>query len=212
MHRQTVYGKKGYSDETKRVLPIIDQWLKDDQKHTAARIFQRLKNEYDFKESDSNIRKIVAKRRKKRQEVIIPLEFQFGHQFQCDWGEADIILQGQTQRVYLFCLQLSARRMRFVREDTHERQESLLDGFVRGFEFFGGVPTEGLFDNLKSAALKILEGQERLEQESFLALQTHYLFKAEFCNPRSGMKKAELKERSAIRGVTLLCLIQKFNH
>lgn len=64
-----------HSPETKRVIPIIDQWLKNDhaswekQKHTAARIFKRLVDEYDFKGSESNIRKLVAKRRKQIQEV-----------------------------------------------------------------------------------------------------------------------------------------------
>ena len=28
LYRQNVYGTKDYSDETKRVLPIIDQWLR----------------------------------------------------------------------------------------------------------------------------------------------------------------------------------------
>lgn len=197
--RQNTYGNKEYSDETKRVLPIIDQWMEDDQKrwgkqkHTAARIFKRLVDEYDFKGSASNIRKVVAKRRKSLQEVFIPLDFQLGHQFQFDWGEADIILQGRTQRIFLFCVQLSASRMRFVRAYLHEKQEAFLDGFVHAFEFFGGVPTEGLLDNLKTAVLKILQGRDRLEQEAFLSLQAHYLFKAEFCNPASGNEKGRVE-------------------
>ncbi|WP_233254235.1 helix-turn-helix domain-containing protein [Salipaludibacillus keqinensis] len=81
MNRQKIYGSKQYSGETKRVLPIIDQWLEDDlkhwvkQKHTAARIHKRLVEEYAFKGSASNIRKVVAKRKKKLQKVFIPLEF-----------------------------------------------------------------------------------------------------------------------------------------
>lgn len=196
IQRQRIYtNTKEYSDETKRILPIIDQWLEDDlkrwgkQNHTAARMYQRLVDEYNFKGSESNLRKLVAKRRKKLQEVFIPLDFQLGHQFQFDWGEADIILQGQKQRIYLFCIQLSASRLQFVRAYLHEKQEAFLDGFVHAFEFFEGIPTEGLFDNLKTAVIKILQGRDRLEQESFLSLQTHYLFKAEFCNVRSGNEK-----------------------
>ncbi|WP_233522987.1 helix-turn-helix domain-containing protein [Peribacillus saganii] len=98
--RKNVYGTKEYSSETKRVIPIIDRWLENDlknwQKHTAIKIFRRLQNEYDFKGSASNIRKIVAKRRQQIQEAFIPLDFQHGHQFQFDWGEADIILQGRN--------------------------------------------------------------------------------------------------------------------
>ncbi|WP_408008059.1 IS21 family transposase [Pseudalkalibacillus sp. A8] len=199
LYRQKVYKTKESSDETKRVLPIIDQWLEDDlkrwgkQKHTAAKIYRRLVDEYDFGGSASNIRKVVAKRKKKMQEVFIPLEFQLGQQFQFDWGEADIILQGKTRRVFLFCIQLSASRLRFVRAYLHEKQEAFLDGFVHAFEFFGGVPTEGLFDNLKTAVQKILKGRDRLEQEAFMALQAHYLFKAEFCNVRSGNEKGRIE-------------------
>lgn len=83
--------------------------------------------------------------------------------------------------------------MRFVRAYLHERQEAFLDGFVHGFEFFGGVLTEGLLDNLKTAVLKILKGRDRLEQEAFIGLQAHYLFKAEFCNPASGNKKGRVE-------------------
>jgi transposase len=199
IHRQNVYGKKVHSDEVKRILPIIDQWLEDDlkrwgkQKHTAARIFRRLVDEYDFKGSESNLRKVVRKRKKKLQEVYIPLDFQLGQQFQFDWGEADIVLHGKVVRVFLFCVQLSASRLRFVRAYFHEKQEAFLDGFVYAFGFFGGVPTEGLFDNLKTACLKILQGRDRLEQETFVALQAHYLFKAEFCNVRAGNEKGRVE-------------------
>jgi transposase len=92
-------------------------------------------------------------------------------------------------------MQLSASRMRFVRAYLHERQEAFLDGFVHAFEFFGGVPTEGLLDNLKTAVVKVLKGRDRLEQETFIGLQAHYLFKSEFCNPASGNEKGGWKEQ-----------------
>jgi len=145
--------KKEFSEETKRIFPLTDQWLEEDQKrwgkqrHTATKIYRRLVEEYQFKGSESNIRKIVRERKKKIQEVYIPLEFQLGHQFQFDWGEADIIFQGRKRRTFLFCSQLLAIRVRFVRAYLHEKQEAFLDGFVHAFEFLGGIPTEGLFDN-----------------------------------------------------------------
>ncbi len=83
--------------------------------------------------------------------------------------------------------------MRFVRAYIHEKQEAFLDGFVHAFEFLGGVPTEGLLDNLKTAVQKILQGRDRLEQESFIGLQAHYMFKAEFCNPASGNEKGRVE-------------------
>lgn len=176
---------------------ILLEWLQEDQqiwkkqRHTAARIHQRLVDEYQFKGSASNMRKVVARLKKTVQEVFIPLEFQLGQQFQFDWGEANVMLKGERRRIHLFCLQLSASRKRFVRAYLHEKQEAFLDGFVHGFQYFGGVPSKGLFDNLKSAVVKVLEGRERLEQETFQALQAHYLFKADFCNVE--MKKDKSK-------------------
>jgi len=58
---------------------------------------------------------------------------------------------------------------------------------------FGGEPTVKLFDTLKTIVIKIFQGRDRLEQESFLALQTHYLFKAEFHNVRSGNEKGRVE-------------------
>ena len=124
-----------------------------------------------------------------KKEVFIPLSFALGQQFQFDWGEADVKINGQVTRIYLFCMELSASRKMFVWAYRNEQQESFLDGFVRGFDYFGGVHAIGLFDNLKSAVKKILTGRTREEQESFIALQAHYVFEAEFSNPNRGNEK-----------------------
>jgi transposase len=202
IHRKNQEGKRlgrKANEETQRVLPIIDAWLELDQqvwkkqRHTAARIYKRLVEEYDFKGSESNIRRIVHKRKALQKEVFIPLQFERGQHFQFDWGEADILLQGKPTRIYLFCMQLSVSRKRFVRAYAHEKQESFLDGFVHAFEYFGGVPARGMYDNLKTAVIKVMKGRERLEQETFQALQAHYLFRAEFCNVRSGNEKGQVE-------------------
>lgn len=193
--RRQVYGRPRHGDAVERVIPLIDQWLTDDlqtwkkQRHTAARIYRRLRDEYDFIGSQSNIRKVVSARRKVCKEVYIPLQFELGQQFQFDWGEADVCIQGVVTRVHIFCMELSASRKKFVRAYINQQQESFLDGFVRGFEYFGGVPAVGLFDNLKSAVKKVLEGRSREEQETFVALKAHYLFEAEFCNRARGNEK-----------------------
>lgn len=129
--RKESYGKRVLSPETTRVLPMIDQWLADDrsvwkkQHHTAVRIYHRLVSEYQFRGAESTIRRVVRERRKLLQEVFIPLAFQLGQHFQFDWGEADVVLHGEDRRIYLFCIQLSASRKKFVRAYLHEKQEAL---------------------------------------------------------------------------------------
>ena len=62
--------------------------------------------------------------------------------------------------------------------------EAFLDGHVRAFEAFGGVPTGQIrYDNLKPAVLRVLLGRERLENPQFIALRSHYGFDSFFCEP-----------------------------
>ena len=75
----------------------------------------------------------------------------------------------------------------------HEKLEVFLDGFVHAFELFGEIPTEGLLDNLKTGVVKVLQGSDRLEQETFAGLQAHYVFKAEFCNLAIGNEKGRIE-------------------
>lgn len=137
-----------------------------------------MQQEYGFTGSASNLRKVVAKLKKNLQKVFFSLEFQPGQQAQVDWGHADVFLNGVNRRIHLICFELSASRVKFVRAYLDEKQESFLDGFV-----------QVLCDNLKTAVIKILTGRDRLEQESFQALQAHYVFKGEFCSVRSGNER-----------------------
>ena len=77
----------GYRQSTARPRPqldpftaIIDQILKDDadrpkkQRHTAKRIFERLRNEHGFTGGYTTIAEYVREQKQRSQEVFIPLE------------------------------------------------------------------------------------------------------------------------------------------
>lgn len=182
-------------------LEIIRTWLEEDktrpkkQRHTARRIYERLRDEYGFTGSERSIRRAVRKLRKAdtQPEVYIPLEFSLGEAAQCDWGEAQVYIGDKLTTVYLFCMRLCASRVSFVRAYLHQKQEAFLEGHRLAFEFFGGVPRKVIHDNLKQAVKKILTGTKREEQEAFLALKAHYVFQAEFCNPGEGHEKGQVE-------------------
>jgi hypothetical protein len=67
----------------------LQTWKK--QHHTSARIYRRLRDEYEFQGSSSNISRVVAARKTAHKEVFVPLTFALGQQFQFDWGEADVV-------------------------------------------------------------------------------------------------------------------------
>jgi hypothetical protein len=89
----------------------------------------------------------------------------------------------------------------------YERQDqiSFLDGHVRAFAHFDGVPTRVAYDNLRAAVVRILVGGARTLTPRFTALASHYLLEACFCRPGEGHDKGGVEARGkAIRQQTLV--------
>ena len=178
---------------------LVDQWLRADQKapikqrHTAARIRVRLADEYGADLSDSTVRHFVAQRRAalglKAQTVFLHLEFSPGDVGQVDWGEATVEVAGRQVKVWMFCMRLCYSTASFVALYPHGRMEAFLDGHVRAFEFFGGVPHTIIYDNLRSAVARLLRGRGRVRNQRFETLVAHYVFDPVFATPASGWEK-----------------------
>ena len=83
----------------------------------------------------------------------------------------------------MFVMRLSASGKAFRRAYLNEAQEAFLDGHVRAFEHFGGVPARIRYDNLKAAVVKVLSGRDRAESERFIVMRSHYGFDSFFCLP-----------------------------
>lgn len=179
---------------------VIDQWLSDDreaprkQRHTAVRIHARLAEEYDADLSESTVRHFVARRRAAlglaaRNQAYLHLAFDPGELAQVDWGNALVLVNGEPCEAWMFCMRLAFSTAPFVALYPHGRLEAFMDGHVRAFEFFGGVPRAVLYDNLRSAVTRILQGRGRELNARFESLSAHYVFKQTFANPAAGWEK-----------------------
>jgi transposase len=180
---------------------IIEAWLAQDktappkQRHTAKRIYARLVAEYCFSGGESTVRRFVARLVEKQPEVYIPLMAAWGQQAQVDWGQAVVQMDGGPLVVHLFCLRMRASGVPFVWAAPTEKLEAFLEGHRRAFEWLGGVPAECLYDNPKTAVVRILAGPEREEHILFSSLRAHYLFDSIFCRP------AEAHEKGAVENL-----------
>jgi len=96
---------------------------------------------------------------------------------------------GKEVRVKFFCMRSKYSGKHFFRCYPCERQQAFFDAHILGFEFFGGVFPVLIYDNLKTAVLKVLKGRGRTEQKEFRKLRAYYSFEARFCNPASGHEK-----------------------
>jgi transposase len=73
-----------------KVARIVDAWLEQDrqrppkQRHTAQRIYERLRDEHEFTGSACTVRRYVSKLKATGQEVFMPLQFNPGEEAQVD--------------------------------------------------------------------------------------------------------------------------------
>jgi transposase len=177
---------------------IIDQILEADlsappkQRHTAKRIFERLRAEHGFTGSYTTVKDYVRERRRRAREVFVPLVHLPGHA-QVDFGEALAVIGGEQRKVHLFCLDLPHSDACFVKAYPAERTEAFLDGHVAAFAFLGGVPRSILYDNTKLAVAQILGGGERQRTRVFAELQSYYLFLDRFGRPGKGNDKGKVE-------------------
>ena len=135
------------------LLPVIDAILEADrsapvkQRHTAKRIFERLRDEHGFGGGYTVVKDHVRLCRARERETFVPLAHPPGHA-QVDFGEAAGVIGGVRHKIHFLCMDLPQSDACFVKAYPRETTEAFLDGHVSAFAFFGGVPQRGIFDNL----------------------------------------------------------------
>lgn len=187
------------------VVGVVEKWLREDrdrphkQRHTAARIYQRLVEEEGFQGAESTVRRWVrewkAQQGESRTAVAIPLDPEVAREAEADWGTGWVILGGEKRAVKLFCMRSRYSAKPFVRAYPWERQQMFFDGHIEAFSYYGGVFPVIVYDNLRAAVRRILRGKSRIEQESFVSFRSYYTFQARFCNP------AQAQEKGGVEGL-----------
>jgi len=177
---------------------IIDRILEEDrtvhrkQRHTAKRIFERLRDEHRFEGGQTIVKDYVRARRRRLREMFVPLVHPPGHA-QADFGEADAIIAGVKRRAHFFVMTLPQSDACFVAAYPSATVEAWMDGHNRAFAFFGGVPQSILYDNDKCLVSRILPDGTRQRTRSFSALQSHYLFEDRYGRPGKGNDKGNVE-------------------
>ena len=122
LHRDTVRKMLSYSvppgyrrqtaprkPKLENYTGIIDRMLDDDhqvprkQRHTAKRIFERLRDEYGFDGGYTIVKDYVREHRRQTREMFVPLSHPPG-QAQCDFGEALVVIGGVERKAHCFVL------------------------------------------------------------------------------------------------------------
>jgi transposase len=194
----------GYRQEAARPKPklgsflgVIEEILQSDktappkQRHTARRIYERLRDEHGYDGGITQVRDVVARTRRHRQEVFVPISHPPGHA-QFDFGEAVVDMAGHETKAHLAVMTLPYSDAYFLSAYPRECTETFDAGHSSAFDFYRGVPLRTSYDNTSIAVKKII-GRERELTDGFLRLKSHFLFESHFCQVRRGNEKGHVE-------------------
>lgn len=177
---------------------IIDQWLKDDlgrnrkQRHTAKRIFDRLRGEHGFTGGYTTIKNYVREHGRRSREMFVPLTHPAG-QAQADFGEALVVIAGVEQKAHFFAFDLPHSDACYIRAYPAAVAEAWVDGHVHAFAFFGRVPQSILYDNDRCLVARILPDGTRKRAKLFSGFLSHYFIHDRYGRPGKGNDKGAVE-------------------
>ena len=151
---------------------VIDRILDEDrglpkkQRHTAKRIYDRLRAEHGFDGRYTIVKDYVRERRRRTREMYVPLSHPPGDA-QCDFGQAKAVIGGVEQTIHYLVMYLPHSDACFVKAYPAETTEAFCDGHVSSFSFLGGVPKSIVYDNTRLAVAKILGDGRRKRTRVF---------------------------------------------
>jgi transposase len=94
-------------------------------------------------------------RHEKTYHAVMPFETAPGQQAQVDWGEfGEIMHDEEMRKLHGFIMVLGYSRMPYLEFTTSMDAHTLIRCHIRAYHHFGGVPKEGLYDNMKQVVLK----------------------------------------------------------
>ena len=170
---------------------IIDTRLAEYPKLSAVRLFDEVQAA-GYPGGYGQVKRYV--RRVRPQEPVEPVqrfETPPGHQGQVDfadfrlpWGKrhALIVVLGYSRRMWL----------RFYERQT---MPVVMRGLEKSFAYFGGVPSELLFDQMKAVITddKRNEGGRLIENPEFLRFSRHWRFRIRACRPYRAQTKGKVE-------------------
>jgi len=185
-----------------RIDELLEEWstrTTPKQRITGTRLHQQLIEEA-YNVGITTVREYLHEKRRQAAEVYIPLVHRAGDEAQVDFFQVTVDEDGIRRKLWKFVMRLMYSKRDFVWLYDHCDQLAFLDGHVRAFAYFGGVPKRVVYDNL-TAAVKVGVRSKRELTERFKALVSHYLFEPCFARPGEGHDKGGVEARG--KGIRL---------
>jgi transposase len=179
-------------------LGVIEEILASDreappkQRHTAKRIFERLRDEHGYEGGITQVKVAVAWHHRHAREVFVPLSHPPG-EAQFDFGQATVEIAGVRRKAAFAVMSLPFSDAFHVSAYPRECTETFQAAHMAAFSFFGGVPTRTAYDNTTIAVRQVI-GRDRELTREFLR------WRATSCSPTAVCRVGRGNEKGHGRG------------
>jgi transposase len=171
--------------------PLIGARLKDFPQLSAVRLFEEVQAA-GYRGSYNQVKRFVRQiRPQATPEPVVRFETEAGHQAQVDFAE----FRFPWGKRYALLVVLGYARLLWLRFYPRQDMLTLIGGLEEAFHFFGGVPRELLFDQMRTVItrdLRLLGGQ-LVRNEEFLRFAAHWGFTARACRPYRAQTKGKVE-------------------
>ena len=205
-HRNTVRNillKKKFIQKQTRDKPShfdlykekIKEFLDNrNKKISKLRIWEILTQEYGFKKDYSTLCKYIQREFPKKPNVYGVQIVSPEEEAEMDFGYAGMLPnnKGKLSKTWIFVMTMGWSRNSYYQFTNDQKVVTLMKAFVRGFEFFDGVPKKVKVDNLKAAILKNRHYDLQFNQD-FLEFTNHYGFVIKPCPPYCPEQKGKVE-------------------
>lgn len=171
--------------------PLILQRLEDFPELSAVRLLEEIRAS-GYTGGYSQLRDYVRRvRPRPAPEPVVRFETDPGHQAQVDFAE----FRFPWGKRYALLVVLGYSRLLWLRFFERQDMRTLIGGIEEAFAFFGGVPRELLFDQMKAVIIQDLRllGGQLVKNEEFLRFSTHWGFTTRACRPYRAQTKGKVE-------------------
>jgi transposase len=187
LHRETVkkyldsgelpiYKKINRQSKLDMFKPLIEGWLSQEN-YQASRIHELLMCEGFEGSYDVVQRHVKTIKEKRDRAAYVRFETMPGQQAQVDFADLKIKCEdGSELTIYCFVMVLGYSRHMYVELIDKCTMTNFLACHQHAFGFFGGIPSEILYDNMKNVVIKRILNKVQWNKE-FSSFAMHYGYK-----------------------------------
>ncbi len=186
--------KRTYTSKIDPFKPYIDTILDEDPTFNREVLLRNLRKQ-KYRGSITILREYAAaKAAETTTKAVIRFETEPGYQAQVDWKLLNTQqIDGKLRKLYAFVMIFGYSRKPFVIHTTSMDQATFLMCHVLAFSYFGGVPSEILYDNMKTAFIYSTAEEKWRPNKHLLELARHYCFTPRRCQVRRPQTKGKVE-------------------